>query len=377
MRTTYVISSMTGGGAARSLANLANHQAACGETVEILTLHQPRAADVYPLHASILRRDLSGDTPSGESMSAVIAELARLGVPPPIVAHAPVMARLRDALRDRENGVVVGVCDVTNIRLLVAAHGLPVRVIASEWADPAGYTIGPWERLRRLLYPRAGAVVCLMPEHMRFHRAYGVERLHAIANAVVAAPPRNGYRREPLIVALCRLSWEKDLRLLIDAFAEVAPRHPRWRVEIWGEGPMRPQLEKLIAARGLDPRVLLCGSTDEPYAVLARAELFALTSLNEGMPNALCEAMAAGVAPVAVDCGAGVRAIVRDGVDGVVVRSRAPEAVAAALDALMRDDVARARLAARAPEVVSRFALGRIAAQWDEVIDPGKVAKAC
>ncbi len=376
MRRTFVVSSMTGGGAARGMANLANHWAACGEMVEILTLHQPHADDVYALHPSIERRDLGRAEPSADSMAAVIALLTRIGAPAAMTRHTALMARLRDALRESASDVAIGVIDITNIRLLAATRGLPVRVVASEVADPAAYSIGFWERARRLLYPQADAVVCLMPEHAHFFRERGVERVHAIPYPVLPAPPRNGQPRERLIVSLTRFAWEKGVDLLVRAFADIAPRHPEWRVEIYGDGPMRGDIERLIASLNLEDRVRLAGMTRDAYEPLARAELFVLTSKTEGIPNALCEAMAAGVTPIVTECGSGVRMVIREDVDGVVTPRRR-DAFAAELDALMRDDAARARFAARAPEVVTRFPMERIAAQWDEAIESRKVAHAC
>jgi GalNAc-alpha-(1->4)-GalNAc-alpha-(1->3)-diNAcBac-PP-undecaprenol alpha-1,4-N-acetyl-D-galactosaminyltransferase len=376
MRRTFVVSSMTGGGAARGMANLANHWAACGEAVEVLTLHQPHGDDVYALHPSIERRDLGDGVPSAESTSAVISVLTRIAAPPAMARHAAVMARLRDALRESASDVAIGVVDITNIRLLAAARGLPIRVVASEVADPAAYSIGYWARAQRLLYPHADAVICLTPEHARFFRDRGVERVHAIPYPVLPAPPRRRRSRERLIVSLTRFAWEKGVDLLVRAFAEIAPRHPEWRVEIYGDGPLRADLERLIASLGLQERVRLSGMTRDVYEPLARAELFALTSVTEGIPNALCEAMAASVAPIVTECGSGVRTVIRNGVDGIITPRR-QDTFAAELDALMREDAARARLAARASEVVTRFPMERIAGQWDEAIEARKVAHAC
>lgn len=377
MRRTFVVSSMTGGGAARGLVNLANHWAARGETVEIVTLHQPCADDVYLLDPAIKRHDLGSVEPSAESMSAVLALLARIRASAAIAAHAPIIARLRDALCRSASDVAIGVVDVTNVRLLAATRGLPMRVVVSECADPAAYSIGMWESAQRLLYPHADAVVCLTAEHASFFRQRGVERVHAIAYPALAAPPRNGRPRERLIVSLTRFAWEKGVDLLIRAFADVAPMHPEWRVEIYGDGPLQSEIEQLIASLHLEGRVRLAGMTRDVYEPLARAELFALTSETEGIPNALCEAMAAGVTPVVTECGPGVRMVIREGIDGVIVRPRRREAFAAALHELMCDDGARARLGARAPEVVTRFPVERIAAEWDDVIDSKKEAHAC
>jgi len=93
-----------------------------------------------------------------------------------------------------------------------------------------------------------------------------------------------------------------------------------------------------------------------------------MTSTTEGFPNALCEAMACGVPPVVIDCGAGVREIVRHGVDGLLVRADGPVQYAEILDRIMSDDAERARLAARAPEIVDRFSEEKVMGRWDEVL---------
>jgi GalNAc-alpha-(1->4)-GalNAc-alpha-(1->3)-diNAcBac-PP-undecaprenol alpha-1,4-N-acetyl-D-galactosaminyltransferase len=74
--------------------------------------------------------------------------------------------------------------------------------------------------------------------------------------------------------------------------------------------------------------------------------------------------------PIVVDCGAGVRAIVRDGVDGLLVPGEGPELFASFLDRLMRDDNERRRLAARAPEIADRFSVNRVMDSWEELLKP-------
>lgn len=372
---TFVISAMALGGSARALANLANHFAARGDRVEIVTLYGGR--DAYALHPAVRRRDLGfRNTPppcSPESLRAVLATAARFPQAVQLAADAETSAALRDVLLEEPREAVVGIGDATSVRVIMAMSGVPgVRTIGWEQTDPAAYG-SAWHTARRTAYPLADALVVLMPEHAD---GFPGARCVAIANPALPPEPRAVERRTTrTIVGLGRLSWEKGFDILIEAFARIADRNPEWTLEIYGEGGQRAALQVLIARRGLHRRVLLPGATLDTWSVLARADLFVLPSYAEGFPNALLEAMAAGVAPVVVDCGAAVEDIVRDGVDGVRVR-RDAESLAAGMERLMRDDAERARLAARAVEVVERYSIERIAAAWDALLASERMAVA-
>ena len=111
----------------------------------------------------------------------------------------------------------------------------------------------------------------------------------------------------------------------------------------------------------------LPGQVAEPAPLLRQAEFFVMSSRYEGFPMALTEAMSCGLAVVASDCSAGVRQIVRPGLDGLLVPPGEPEALAQAMLWLMQNPQGRASLAAKAPEVVERFGLRRVLEQWDSL----------
>ena len=102
-------------------------------------------------------------------------------------------------------------------------------------------------------------------------------------------------RDQPIIVGVGRLVPLKRFDLLIRAFAANASACPDWRLVVWGDGPERPRLEALAVESGVADRVELPGQSASPGSWLARAGIFALTSSHEGHPNALAEAMAAGL----------------------------------------------------------------------------------
>ena len=158
-----------------------------------------------------------------------------------------------------------------------------------------------------------------------------------------------------------RLVPIKDLPTLVRGFAIAAREVPNSWLLIAGDGPERPALEALSAELGTRPRVRFIGWTEALPALYATMDVCALTSLNEGTPVAIIEAMAAARAVVATAVG-GVPDVVRDGETGLLIPHGEPSALAAAVIRLSNAEL-RQRLGARAREDVGqRFAGERLVA---------------
>lgn len=166
-----------------------------------------------------------------------------------------------------------------------------------------------------------------------------------------------GDQRAPTIITAARLVVEKDLLLFLDAAALLLRDHPSARFVIAGEGPCRPELERGAAERGLDRAVSFLGERTDVPALLRAADVFWLTSMSEGLPNALLEAQASALPVVTRDVGA-AREIVLHGVTGYVVPGRQAEAFAACTQELLSDpERARAMGVAGRRAVEATFSL--------------------
>ncbi len=108
----------------------------------------------------------------------------------------------------------------------------------------------------------------------------------------------------PIIISVGRLSPEKDFSTLIKAFALVL-KERQTRLVILGEGLERPYLERLITELGIGDSVALLGFQDNPYKFMKKADLFVMSSIFEGLPTVLLEAMAIGTPIVSTDCPSG------------------------------------------------------------------------
>jgi glycosyltransferase involved in cell wall biosynthesis len=225
-----------------------------------------------------------------------------------------------------------------------------------------------WERVQQLY--RDVDVLLLLTEHdaSRFELE-GFNNVDVMHNSLSFYPEVASDLTAKVVVAAGRLASEKGYDRLIDAFGSVADRHPEWVLKIFGEGPLRARLEKQVESLGLAGRVLLLGLARDIETELVASSVFALSSIHEGLPMALAEGMACGLACVAFDCAPGVREIVTDGVDGIVVPPRNVPALAEGLSRLMADEDLRRAYGTAARQSVRRFAPDAVLAGWERLFD--------
>jgi glycosyltransferase involved in cell wall biosynthesis len=134
----------------------------------------------------------------------------------------------------------------------------------------------------------------------------------------------------PLIVGVGRFVLQKDFDTLLRAFALVRAATPA-RLALIGDGPRRSRLEDMAKSLGLEGDVLMPGWSDDVRAWLESASLLVSSSLWEGSPGVIIEALGVGCPVVATDCPGGSRAILRDGKLGPLVRPGDYRAMAGAM----------------------------------------------
>lgn len=164
---------------------------------------------------------------------------------------------------------------------------------------------------------------------------------HDERNAMCA---KLGLPTDAIIVgSVARLEPVKDHSSLVKAISVLASRHPGLRLVLVGDGSCRHRLESEVAALGITDRVRFTGLVHGTRNLHAVFDISVLTSLSEGFPNTVIEAMAARRPVVATDVG-GVSDAVVDGETGFLVPSRSPSRLTGALDILLRDAVLRTRM---------------------------------
>jgi glycosyltransferase involved in cell wall biosynthesis len=281
-------------------------------------------------------------------------------------AHRAAVDRLSALFAEVEDGIVV-VMQIWSMNWVAEADTGHLHVIGmSHESFDATLNSTRWERVNKY-YRELDLMLVLTQRDAERFELEGFNNVGVMHNSLSFYPDETSDLSAKVVVAAGRYAAEKGYDRLIDAFSRVAPDQPGWVLKIFGHGPLQRQLEKQVERLGLQDRVFLPGLADDIEAELRASSVFALSSIHEGLPMALAEAMACGVPCVAFDCAPGVREIVTDGVDGIVVPPRNVEALAEGLDRLMRDEDLRRRYGAAARESVRKFAPDAVLAQWEDV----------
>jgi glycosyltransferase involved in cell wall biosynthesis len=298
------------------------------------------------------------------------ATLRKAGVPVTLLGKRHkvgglAFGRLRALLRREQPHILHTWMFTCNLYGRLAALGLPIATLASEVvADVTKSSV----RLiiDRLLAPSTRAFYVNSTMVARFyHERCGIplDKLVVIPNGVrvpelarVARVHRAGLgvREDAFVVCGAgRLFPQKGFDQLIEALGTPRLRARNVELIIAGEGPSRGTLESLAAAHGLADRVHLLGHREDLPSVFRAADAFVLSSLYEGMSNALMEAMALGL-PCVVTPVEGVQELVVHEQCALVVEASASEPIAAALGRLLEDPALARRLGAAARDRMAR-----------------------
>lgn len=354
MRIAFVLSDLNLGGAQRVAAILAKGMAERGNNVALITLDD--SPSLFPLEAGIERIALGLTGSTTGAWAKISANLRRL-------------AALRRALNDFAPDVAISFVTPVNVMALLAGLGTGLPIIVSERSDPRTQPWPlAWRLLRRLTYPLAAALVmqtrdaaAALPPH---------RRKVVIPNPVppLAIGKDTSDLPRPRLLAAGRLTHQKGFDLLIEAFGKLAAQYPDWHLVIAGEGEERQALEAQRQSLGLSQRIHLPGFVADMGGLMAGSDLFVLPSRFEGFPNALCEAMAAGLAVIAADCPSGPGDILRSGEDGLLVEAENPTVLAQVMDRMMSDGAARHAMGDKARAISNRFDVARVLDRWFTLI---------
>ncbi|OHA68507.1 MAG: hypothetical protein A3J68_00355 [Candidatus Wildermuthbacteria bacterium RIFCSPHIGHO2_02_FULL_48_16] len=190
----------------------------------------------------------------------------------------------------------------------------------------------------------------------------------------------------PVVITMGRLMRQKGQLHLIRAFKRFKEAVPDAKLVVLGEGELKGALEKLVRDLGVESDVYFLGWQDNPFPFLRASQFFVLSSLYEGLPTVLLEAMATGLPVISTDCKSGPREILAPGTDinkeakdmeiaecGILVPVEEEETLARAMIALAKDPALRSSLIEKARERAEDFRMERVIEDWKLLFGYGRV----
>lgn len=212
----------------------------------------------------------------------------------------------------------------------------------------------PW--LIKIMYQRADAIICvskgvrddllaiapLLTKPQVIYNPIVTDAMGQLALESVSEPWLL-QSEIPVIVAVGRLIIAKDYPTLLKAFSRVLARQQAYLI-ILGEGPQRQMLESLAKQLRIESNVKFLGFLENPYAYMARAKVFVLSSLHEGFGNVIVEAMACKTPVISTDCKVGPSEIIENEISGLLVPPANPDTLAGAITRIIADNSLAQRL---------------------------------
>lgn len=350
MKITFCIPSLGSGGAERVVSVLANKFVENGYDVSVIMLSHLLC--VYPLSDKV------------DVVSLDCDEDGKL----PFIKRYPVrLKKIRNAVKKLSPDVVISFMSETNTDVCFALAGMNIPVIVSERNDPA---IDPASRvkqwMRRFAYIKPTGFVFQTPDAKEYFSKRIQNKSRIILNPLAdyLPEPYDG-ERENRIVAVGRLNKQKNFPMLIDAFSSFSAKHPEYVLEIYGEGVLEEKLKEYILEKGLSEKVILKGFCKDVHSHTVNAAMFVMSSDFEGMPNALLEAMAIGLACISTDCPCGgPRMLIEPYKNGILVPVNDSRKMLEAISFMAENPDKAEEMAKNAVEIRYRAHVDSIAEQW-------------
>lgn len=350
----FITPSMEGGGAERVMATLANEFAERGFSVVIVLTRSEKS--VYQLKEKIdLVTNSSGYSAAGQ------------------------VRFLRKILKEYRGAVFISFLTYQNMYTLLAGVGLRQRIIVSERNDPATMLDGRdyLSGIRTLLYMMAERVVFQTKDARRYFSRRIQKKGVIIPNPVRddLPEPYSG-SREKRFVAYSRLDKQKNIPMMLEAFAKFSQIHAGYTLSIYGKGEEKEELQRIAVRLGIAGQVEFCGFSETVHREIIKAAAFLSSSDYEGISNSMLEAMAIGLPCICTDCPiGGTKMFIRDGWNGMMTEVGNSDEMAQKMCRLAENEALSVLISQNAVRIRTGLSPDVIAEKWMKILFPKKGGK--
>lgn len=352
----FVIPSLSIGGAERAVSNFANELVRQNRKVVVLKYFDTEHD--YAVSKGVRVINLSGGTEIDYNR----------------ISYFQKIVKIRRCLKEECPDFILPFLPQVTIHVTLAGYDLRKKIIHTIRNNPKDSPHNRCMRLMRNCIVFFSHKTIVQTEQQRDYFPKIIhKKIHILRNIVpdiFFQKKREPSREKNLLVSVGRLIEQKNYEMLIKALAIVDKTYSDFKMEIYGNGPLKHDLEVLIKDTGLEDKIRLMGRNDKIHEVYQRASLYILSSDFEGMPNSLMEAMASGVPCISTNCPTGPNDLIENNRTGLLVPVGDTSAMAEAILWMLTHTDESKEMGTKASEYIEKQCKGdKIAKQIIEICE--------
>lgn len=282
------------------------------------------------------------------------------------------LSQLRKVISQLNPDLVISFDSIVNLYTILSTVKMSIPLLISERNDPNQYPeIYLMRKFRDYLYKYVNKIVFQTEDAMNYFT-----KDVRIKGTVIPNPIKEGlpywkdFKQESKIITASRLHTQKNLPMLINAFAEIEVKYPEYKLIIFGVGELKNELELLVTKKKLSNKVSFPGFSNNIHEEMATASMFVISSNYEGISNSMLEALAIGVPVISTDSPiGGAKMFINNNKNGVLVDVGATSQLVNAIEKIISNEEFAQEISGNATEVRDSLTEDLIIKKWIDVIE--------
>lgn len=353
MNIVFVIGVLGNGGAERVIANISNELVKLNWDVNIITIYGNQKD--YELNTRV-------------NVIPIMCK-SRLRFFRPLER----IKSIRNVIKKINPTVVVSFLTDVNIHVISAMCWENTKLVVCERNDPNNDPESKIIRnIRDFLYKKVHYAVFQTPDAMQYFKNILPKNsiCEIIPNPIKAELPTYIKEQDSFtFVTACRLAKQKNLYMMIDAINQLIDKGYNCKLEIYGIGPLKLELESYINKINKSNYIFLNGFSKDIHNIMAKSSVFLITSDYEGISNSMLEALAIGIPVIATDCPiGGARLYIKNGINGFLIPCKDVDALVEKLEFSINNRDAVVQMGEKATSIKKDLSVNVITEKWDDYL---------
>jgi len=345
--TAFLISSLNSGGAERVVSLLANEMVNYKKII-IITLNKEKPFYFLDDRVEVLQLGVYNDNQN--KIKGLISNFI-------------LIAKIRKIIKCNKIEHLICFMTSSNVLGIIAGKFLTnIKVTISERANPHCEKLGSWDFLRQKTYKFCDNLIVQSDYFKTFFLQYVDHHKIKIISNPVQIPSKKIFNKEKIILTVGRVDKNKNQEQILRSFFRI--KNDGWKLILCGDGPLLEELIILTQKLGIEDKVEFTGKVKNIEDYYKRASVFAFSSLSEGFPNVLLEAMNYECACISTDCPCGPSEIIEHNKNGFLISSENHKSFDFYFQMLLDDEKLRNTFCNNSNVILQNYSLDTIAREW-------------